>query len=128
MASFHTQKALLNSVSPLNRQKNSSLSPAAAGRLFLFYGHSLYTPLWENTSKPVLVSSSSPGTTFTNYPIALDYVITIRELNQLLASTPDHLSLHSFSLGLPCSIPAKHMPRRRTWSEFFDDEDDDDER
>lgn len=29
MASFHTQKALLNSVSPLNRQKNSSLSPAA---------------------------------------------------------------------------------------------------
>lgn len=30
MASFHTQKALLNSVSPLNRQKNSSLSPAAA--------------------------------------------------------------------------------------------------
>lgn len=30
MASFHTQKALLNSVTPLNRQKNSSLSPAAA--------------------------------------------------------------------------------------------------
>lgn len=42
--------------------------------------HTLWPPLFRH--------SAQRSTTLANYPIALDYVITIRELNQLLTSTP----------------------------------------